>query len=211
MSSMRALYRGFHAQVGSKITQIICVTSSQSHLKIPHVKLSCRSSLLRHIKSKHKTVALSSGKENNSSVPNHFQCSTCQKAFKFRTHLINHEKTHTKPYKCGQCDETFAEATKLASHEMNVHGEVIASSVTSSALIKCCFCPKVFPARSQALLHERTHTKERPFQCSICSKRFAAKCNLTAHERIHAGESKRLVAAKYFVCFNTNYSLNPAF
>ena len=138
-------------------------------------------------------MALSSGKENNSSVPNHFQCSTCQKAFKFRTHLINHEKTHTKPYKCGQCDETFAEATKLASHEINVHGEVIASSVTSSALIKCCFCPKVFPARSQALLHERTHTKERPFQCSICSKRFAAKCNLTAHERIHAGESKRLV------------------
>ena len=150
-----------------------------------------RSSLLRHIKSKHRTVAASSGKENNSSAPNHHQCPVCQKTFKFRTHLINHENTHSKPHKCGQCDETFAEATKLASHEINVHGELVAANVTSGALIKCCFCPKVFPARSQAVLHERTHTKERPFQCSICSKRFAAKCNLTAHERIHAGESKR--------------------
>ena len=159
------------------------------HLKLNHSPL--RSSLLRHIKSKHRTVAVSSGKENNSSAPNHHQCSVCQKTFRFRTHLINHENTHSKPYKCGQCDETFAEATKLASHEINVHGEMVAAKVTSGALIKCRFCPKVFPARSQALLHERTHTKERPFQCSICSKRFAAKCNLTAHERIHAGESKR--------------------
>lgn len=150
-----------------------------------------RSSLLRHIKSKHRTVAASSGKENNSAAPDHHQCSVCQKTFRFRTHLINHENTHSKPHKCGQCDETFAEATKLASHEINVHGELVVANVTSGALIKCCFCPKVFPARSQAVLHERTHTKERPFQCSICSKRFAAKCNLTAHERIHAGESKR--------------------
>ena len=167
----------------SSITRIHLINTSETS--------PLRSSLLRHIKSKHRTAAVLSGKENNSTAPNHHQCSVCQKTFRFRTHLINHENTHSKPHKCGQCDETFAEATKLASHEINVHGELVVANVTSGALIKCCFCPKVFPARSQAVLHERTHTKERPFQCSICSKRFAAKCNLTAHERIHAGESKR--------------------
>lgn len=61
----------------------------------------------------------------------------------------------------------------------------------SNSLMKCSFCPKVFPARSQLVLHERTHTKERPYQCSQCEKKFSVKCNLLAHERIHFGVSKR--------------------
>jgi len=151
-----------------------------------------KSSLCRHMKQKHGDIV---GKENKSRVkvldnkPN--ICKICNKVFKFKTHLLNHENTHNKPFKCGLCSETFADDGKLASHELNIHGELVNGYGVSSSLMKCSFCPKVFPAKSQLVLHERTHTKERPFQCSQCHKKFSAKCNLTAHERIHFGESKR--------------------
>jgi len=153
-----------------------------------------KSSLCRHTKQKHtglggkenKTVASAGSLENKGN-----KCKVCNKVFKFRTHLINHENTHIKPFKCGLCNENFADDNKLASHELNVHGELINGFGVSNSLMKCSYCPKVFPAKSQLILHERTHTKERPFQCSQCHKKFSAKCNLTAHERIHFGESKR--------------------
>jgi len=152
-----------------------------------------KSSLCRHMKQKHVDRL---GKENKTSRAKSIEnksnkCETCGKIFKFRTHLINHQNTHTKPFKCGLCSENFADDSKLASHELNVHGELINGFGVSNSLMKCSYCPKVFPAKSQLVLHERTHTKEKPFQCSQCHKKFSAKCNLTAHERIHFGESKR--------------------
>jgi len=152
-----------------------------------------KSSLCRHMKQKHVDWI---GKENKTgriksseNKPN--KCEICGKLFKFRTHLLNHKNTHSKPFKCGLCSENFADDSKLASHELNVHGELINGFGVSNSLMKCSYCPKVFPAKSQLVLHERTHTKEKPFQCSQCHKKFSAKCNLTAHERIHFGESKR--------------------
>jgi len=154
-----------------------------------------KSSLSRHVKQKHVALV---GKESGECViekggvgSKSNTCKICNKTFKFKTHLINHENTHNKPHKCGLCSESFADDSKLASHELNVHGELVNGHGVSNSLMKCSYCPKVFPAKSQLVLHERTHTKEKPFQCSQCHKKFSAKCNLTAHERIHFGESKR--------------------
>jgi len=129
--------------------------------------------------------------ERSSKAKEKHSCRVCGKTFRFRTHMQNHENTHSKPFKCGVCHVMFAEDNKLASHELNVHGHLVNGGCVKNSLMKCSFCPKVFPARSQLILHERTHTKERPFQCSQCQKTFSAKCNLTAHERIHFGDSKR--------------------
>jgi len=168
------------------------ITQVKSKCSICDEEFMHRSSLSRHLKQKHSAPE---DKENKSQVKStkdkQYECSICNKVFKFKTHLLNHENTHNKPYKCGLCSDTFADDSKLASHELNVHGELINGFGVSNNLMKCSYCPKVFPARSQLVLHERTHTKEKPFQCSQCHKKFSAKCNLTAHERIHFGESKR--------------------
>ncbi|KAM9048214.1 LOW QUALITY PROTEIN: zinc finger and SCAN domain-containing protein 5B-like [Megaptera novaeangliae] len=51
----------------------------------------------------------------------------------------------------------------------------------------CRVCKKRFPYQSQVILHQRTHTGERPFRCNICAEGSMQSSDLT-HERIHTGE-----------------------
>merc|ERR1719430_2950474 len=136
------------------------------------------------------------GKENKTSRAKSIEnksnkCETCGKIFKFRTHLINHQNTHTKPFKCGLCSENFADDSKLASHELNVHGELINGFGVSNSLMKCSYCPKVFPAKSQLVLHERIHFGEsKRYECRHppCTRKFSHTSERKDHETIHTGE-----------------------
>ncbi|GLH09094.1 Longitudinals lacking protein-like [Gryllus bimaculatus] len=52
----------------------------------------------------------------------------------------------------------------------------------------CEVCRKVFAFASQLVIHQRTHTGDRPFRCDVCGKAFAQSGNLVAHARRHTGE-----------------------
>ncbi|XP_077547601.1 uncharacterized protein LOC144159789 [Haemaphysalis longicornis] len=53
---------------------------------------------------------------------------------------------------------------------------------------QCGQCSFSTAYKCSLIVHQRTHTGERPFQCRLCARTFAHKCNLKSHLRVHSGE-----------------------
>ncbi|XP_072279659.1 uncharacterized protein [Pyxicephalus adspersus] len=118
--------------------------------------------------------------QRNFAAEKPYLCYVCGRFFSRKTHLIEHERTHTgeKPFSCSECGKCFMQKSALALHQRIHTGE----------LYPCPECGKCFTRLSHLIPHQRTHSGVKPFSCSECGKCFLQKSAVTRHMRIHTGE-----------------------
>lgn len=132
-----------------------------------------------------------SSHEKRHENPKKFVCETCGRNFQQKINLQRHMLTHTDPatsknYECKECGKKYSRDIYLDRHVKENH--------TPEGLAKprhCCqYCDKTFMKPCLLRIHERTHTKEKPFVCSTCGKGFAQEGYMRIHEEIHSSYKK---------------------
>ncbi|XP_034016146.1 zinc finger protein 418-like isoform X4 [Thalassophryne amazonica] len=133
-------------------------------------------------------------------------CLVCGKSFIYPGSLTQHMLCHTnlKSFSCGKCDQRFTSLQLLKHHECTgpqAQGDtdpdrllhqawmlVPVGDVSNFLHHKCSHCGKRFQRKHCLIVHQRVHTREKPFSCSLCAKPFAQLGHVNQHMRIHTRE-----------------------
>jgi uncharacterized Zn-finger protein len=150
-----------------------------------------------HVRSVHEEKKEKNEEEIKSSFENkglwrkdsneRYQCSTCNKIFKFRcllqTHIeIVHEKK--KPFHCDKCDYRSSTKVHLKDHINQIHDK--------NFKFKCDQCDKGFSKTNQLQTHIlAVHEGKKPYTCEICGKSYTQTSGLYLHTRkAHEGKKE---------------------
>ncbi|XP_047993719.1 zinc finger protein 135-like isoform X2 [Leguminivora glycinivorella] len=137
-----------------------------------------------------------------------FTCVFCEKVFKDKELLADHEKLHMSPgrYKCSMCPMSY-DSRPLYSDHLKTHAKVedyyyscqycgksylrpssIARHIRVShggMRMQCPICKKLL--KGHLTEHMRTHENDRPHECDVCGQKFTQSTQLTVHKRSHTG------------------------
>lgn len=142
------------------------------HCEMCLVSVTGTSSMLKHMKTAHKTYEL-------------FTCEQCNRCFLNEEQLLKHD-TPCKLKKvvsnylkgprghCKICSEPISGIGNMMKHMRRVHKEY--------RPFICELCPKSFLTKQELGQHSRSHSDHRPFLCSICHAKFKSKHSLRWHD-----------------------------
>ncbi|KAJ8355535.1 hypothetical protein SKAU_G00183290 [Synaphobranchus kaupii] len=144
-----------------------------------------------------------------------FKCEKCQRSFHYEKSYLKHiSASHGEQpevtYRCGTCAQTFANRCNLKIHERHVHSDerLFPCDVCGKAFKRkkdvkrhcrqvhegggdrhaCAVCAKTLSSKTALVLHQRTHTGDRPYHCTDCNAKFSQSSALKTHRRTHTGE-----------------------
>lgn len=144
-------------------------------------------------------VVLQSHMYKHSEIRN-FKCDQCPKAFKtllsLNTHAFIHLPKDEQPIRA----KMRQYRTSLSNRVVQIC-EICGKSMTRQGLyyhmsryhndfqkkFECDVCSKKFAYKNELVVHNYTHTGERPHKCELCSKAFRQLSHLFEHRKTHTG------------------------
>jgi len=140
----------------------------------------------------------------------HFDCDFVGKT---KQTLLDHQKSHTKPFECKDCEKKFRTKYELKEHRLIQHEnpnafqcKVCKKSLRSKYSLnyhlqtheenpakpfKCLKCQQSFRLKDHLKLHQQyMHSDSKPFACDLCPKRFSIIHQIRKHIEIHKKEKR---------------------
>uniref|UniRef100_A0A7S2XB70 C2H2-type domain-containing protein n=1 Tax=Lotharella oceanica TaxID=641309 RepID=A0A7S2XB70_9EUKA len=147
----------------------------QKHRRRPYKCRYCNNSFTQHAnRQTHE-------QSQHGLVQRRFRCSLCNKMFRLKHHLINHNRTHfddSAPFRCAACSKTFNQIGNMMAH-LKYHSGVKPYT--------CPHCNSSFAVKGTLLRHLKLHSTSRSYQCQFpgCKKDYNDVSNLRQHVLIH--------------------------
>lgn len=122
-----------------------------------------------------KNISLLKGNANSE-----WQCLPCNRMFRNRGGLLQHNNTHhsgEKPFVCKFCGKRYHAEDAMLQHERR--------HTFADKPFKCGSCTKQYLHQYDLKRHVDLHHKEAPFTCKYCGKPFDRDDHVKDHETSH--------------------------